>query len=599
MIDQVAEQSSKVKVVETQVFGKPDDKVSVNCTSEYDKVWKTSLRRNGTENGPGWHALAVIVELREAQAECFALESSDVIHQDNVTVYGYVPPNQVTMDMPEVLQDGKLYDINCSVYNVAPLKFLKMVLTRDEDVIGTKKFEEHRPYDLVNETVTFQLEPQRNDHQKDFSCKAILELGTYRNITKSSPNVTVSVFHLPPIEITSEKWIEIGSEREFKCVLPNAFPAENISMEMTINENLLNTSTQRADDGTVTGVARYNASKNLIGDNLLGCFVEVFGISNNTNLPIIIYEHPKISLNLSQSVVESGNNVTAQCDIKNDNKALYGISILHNREICQENSTGSVTCEINVTQRRPSVTIRCKGYLFQNPSFVEEASHNLSVYYPPQFTDHSCNKNFIWVENKTENVPCIAEGNPTPIVTCQIPSRMTRHDSNIYSCEASNSVGRDEKSVNITVQYFYPPSLRKTPEENVQEGNVVKLECVADCHPGCNYTWEIPDSANVEYADSKRVININEAKTSHSGTYSCRASNVHGNGTRSIELIVEGKNTWPLILGIISAIVLVALIIGAIIYFLYRNGKIGSYHVQRRTHEKVPNHENIPMGNGA
>ncbi|XP_063305537.1 intercellular adhesion molecule 5-like isoform X2 [Pelobates fuscus] len=590
-----ADRPCEITVMDYQEFGAVNEIITLNCTSTCSTpVWKTNLRKSNILRGSTWSSVDVALEMGNFTATCF---SADGNISSIAPLCGYVPPSQVTIDMPEVLEEGTVNTITCKVYSVFPEPLLRMSVTRDRDIIYEETFEKNNWKTMVDKTMTYNFTAERSDNLKDFSCNTILELGTYSNVTKSSSSVTIRTFNLPSPEISSEVWIEQGSNANssFKCTVPHVFPPENVTLDILFEETYLSPNIERLTDGTVMGTGSYSTSSSPIGKYKLKCKAQLFNFAKNQTLDVNIYEHPTVNFTLPIDTVDLDNTVTAYCDLTTQNIEPYSVGIFYDQEKACEDQQN---CDFTVTRRARTTNITCKAYLRENPNIAEVASKVLSVHYPPRFTNDLCPERFIWVENKTKDFICSAEGNPEAKTNCNIPFLMTKNDSDTYTCVASNRLGNVTTSVNLTVQYQpSSPVISKTPNSDIDEGNSVNLTCESDCLPTCEYSWVIPPGTSVEYAEKNRFIIINSATHSHSGEYICNVKNKHGIAETRIDITVKGKNWLPVIIVVIVIIVLLAAA-ALLVYYLWRKGKIGSYHVQNSKQKKLSK-ENIPLSNGA
>ncbi|XP_053320820.1 intercellular adhesion molecule 5-like [Spea bombifrons] len=593
--------SCDVNVAEQQLFAERNEFVLLNCTSACSPLhWKSPLLKDNRTEGDGWISVMVKAELKKEKAYCNYVYPNATLITKAVQVIGYAFPSGVAIDMPDLLKEGALYDVTCSVYGVAPIDSVTVSLTRDGQVRQEKRFDNDSRQGMVNETVTFQFMARRSDNLKDFSCEATLELGTFLTHTVSSNNVTARTFSLPNnMEIISKVWIETGATAEVKCVAPKTFPPENVTMEMRFNFDPLSLDTIVRPDGTVEGRSTLPLSNVPTGKNELVCEAEVFGFARNSSFEVNIYEHPAIAYEVSKDGIGLGENITAFCNVTNANKEVYIIRVLESGQVvCEDDRFGRLACDITAGRRLPEMIVTCRAYLIENENVTEEESRKVSVYYPPQFTDNLCPNNVIWVEGKTTHLPCEAEGNPLPSVTCNLPDNITRKHSGAYTCEATNGHGKVEKSINLIVQYKpSPPVVTVAPSAEIRNGYPFNLTCESDALPASEYRWSLPPDAVVISSSDNSSITITHSTSSHGGEYRCEVSNKHGSATASVNVQIT-DNTWliALIVSVVAAAVLLSA--GLVFYWLWRKGKIGFYRVESAPCKSDSANEMTELSNG-
>ena len=79
------------------------------------------------------------------------------------------------------------------------------------------------------------------------------------------------------------------------------------------------------------------------------------------------------------------------------------------------------------------------------------------------------------------------------------------------------------------------------PSATVVAGQTVNLTCDADGNPApVQFEWKLNGKVQTS---RHRVLVISTATTAKSGTYSCKASNVHGNATGRKHITVMRKYT--------------------------------------------------------
>ncbi|XP_055954365.1 hemicentin-1 [Patella vulgata] len=119
----------------------------------------------------------------------------------------------------------------------------------------------------------------------------------------------------------------------------------------------------------------------------------------------------------------------------------------------------------------------------------------------------------------------------------------TRSMTGRYRCihvedePSSNTHTATYKSIQLQVQYG-PSTVVITPSSDpvtITNGESLTFNCSADCQPGCNYTWKY----NNVIVSTVAIYTINSINTTHSGIYTCTATNIVGNVTKSTNVVVN------------------------------------------------------------
>uniref|UniRef100_A0A3B3HNP9 Ig-like domain-containing protein n=1 Tax=Oryzias latipes TaxID=8090 RepID=A0A3B3HNP9_ORYLA len=101
-----------------------------------------------------------------------------------------------------------------------------------------------------------------------------------------------------------------------------------------------------------------------------------------------------------------------------------------------------------------------------------------------------------------------------------------RSDSRKFHCVAENKLG-EAASDYVFINVEYPPetsSVSVSPSAEVLEGSSVTLTCSSDANPAANYTW-FKDNRPLLSEDK---VHFSSIRSEHSGNYSCKSENKHG-----------------------------------------------------------------------
>ncbi|XP_023812675.1 B-cell receptor CD22-like isoform X2 [Oryzias latipes] len=101
-----------------------------------------------------------------------------------------------------------------------------------------------------------------------------------------------------------------------------------------------------------------------------------------------------------------------------------------------------------------------------------------------------------------------------------------RSDSRKFHCVAENELG-ELASDQVFINVEYPPetsSVSVSPSAEVLEGSSVTLTCSSDANPAAKYTW-FKDNRTLLSEDK---VHFSSIRSEHSGNYSCKSENKHG-----------------------------------------------------------------------
>uniref|UniRef100_G3UK67 Titin n=1 Tax=Loxodonta africana TaxID=9785 RepID=G3UK67_LOXAF len=127
--------------------------------------------------------------------------------------------------------------------------------------------------------------------------------------------------------------------------------------------------------------------------------------------------------------------------------------------------------------------------------------------------------------------------------------KVGKGDSGQYTCQATNDVGKDMCSAQLSVKgLLEPPKFVKKLEASkvAKQGEPVQLECKISGSPEIKVLWFRNDSElheswkyNMSFINSVALLTINEASTEDSGDYICEAHNGVGDASCSTALTVK------------------------------------------------------------
>ncbi|XP_028259472.1 hemicentin-1 [Parambassis ranga] len=201
-----------------------------------------------------------------------------------------------------------------------------------------------------------------------------------------------------------------------------------------------------------------------------------------------------------------------------------------------------------------------------NEAGEDSIQYDVRVLLPPTIRgmDNDLPDEVTVLVNKTTQLDCHVDGNPTPKITwfkdsqpisSSGPHRILSNgralqvltaqvsDTGRYVCVADNVAGNAEKSFNLNVHV--PPTIIGLSPENVTVvvNNFVSLSCEATGFPPPTLSWlndrgPIQANTNSLIMPGGRTLQILKAKVSDGGKYSCVAMNAAGEAYKQIYLTV-------------------------------------------------------------
>ncbi|XP_072421818.1 hemicentin-1-like isoform X1 [Chiloscyllium punctatum] len=241
--------------------------------------------------------------------------------------------------------------------------------------------------------------------------------------------------------------------------------------------------------------------------------------------------------------VKDGRPVVSRRGIQVENE---GRSLKIQR--AQEDNTGRYTC------------------LAINVAGQSDRKFDLSVHVPPAIIGEiGAPENISTLLSNSISLICEATGVPPPVFTwfrngspivsstrMQILSggrtlkltRVLMGDAGHYSCVASNSVGEAAKDFHVDV--LSPPSIlneNQVEKLEVKQKQDINMTCLTTGNPKPQVTWlrdgqELNDSTDYRVSSDGSVLEIFKATLSHTGQYTCVASNSVGDKSINYHLSV-------------------------------------------------------------
>ncbi|XP_045778362.1 hemicentin-1-like [Maniola jurtina] len=284
-------------------------------------------------------------------------------------------------------------------------------------------------------------------------------------------------------------------------------------------------------------------------------------------------EPPKMdSSTTSEYRVEKGSSAELSCRIisgKPEPKFYWSFDQNYTGvfEIVKITDTSSKESSYNIDKIDPKAAgaYKCTAY---NDFGEDSREMDLFVEYPPTVEiDDAYQYKESMRTGELIQIPCYVDGVPTPTVRWLIDGleinvttkykiykdntlsfRSSIDDRGVYTCEASNPLGKARKDVHLAV--FVPVNI-ESPKQSLIElkvGDILILPCQADGFPKPNIEWRFfsKDSKIAQKTLRKDITNtvvIPRVQLSDEGLYTCVASNTKSSSNITYEVNVKAPPT--------------------------------------------------------
>ncbi|XP_069087898.1 intercellular adhesion molecule 5 isoform X7 [Pleurodeles waltl] len=529
------------------LFAEYGKSISLNCTMRCPnsaKGWETSLKKTELSEGSYWTWTTVAIGEWVSYPQCYVIDVEGDVSVTNTTIKAYQPPENVSISLPPLMQVGHPYFFTCSVQAVAPMEYFTMFLRKGNTTLHATSY--HNVFGNSNFTHSQIIIAQRADHGVEYTCLARLYLTPSGELFEKSASVLVHTFGLPKeptIDVLD--YMELGSVVMATCKVAEAFPLEDVEVALQFDGRDLNVSVTRDNDMlTLEGAV----PSDWPGKHMLACQATVSpkGEAKTVERFVYIYSFPEPYLNIQDVNTLAGQDVNITCVLQKSDprEALVVIKGNATLKTCKGRTEISCSHILRIEKEDHNRKITCEATLgFLN--IFKTASFVLNVSYAPKFNSSLCSKTHTWVEGAQAIIPsCEAVGNPPPHVQCTNNagvnvrwngSEITRNQSGIYQCLATNKHGHDAINIAVTVEYGPAFSEFTCPSTLMWvEGTAATFSCEADGRPTPRVECTKDGGPN--------AIRHWPTVTRHdAGTYRCNTSNRHGVALKNVAVRVEYK----------------------------------------------------------
>ncbi|NWW55962.1 MUC18 protein, partial [Ifrita kowaldi] len=306
-------------------------------------------------------------------------------------------------------------------------------------------------------------------------------------------------------------------------------------------------------------------------------------------------EHLKMRVEPSSALVKEGDNVTLLCEADGNPPPVFSFFKKNQLDEWQDLSSlaepDSGVLNLHDVRKSSSGTYRCQSLDLDDLTQKEEDVdlvvnyiEGVRVKMEPSSklregddVKLSCDAhspvalNYQWRDGKGTK---LADGNQLFL------RNLTFETSKTFSCNvmAPSVPGLEQsKQVSVTVE-GKPRIVAISSPLYVRQDEVVNLTCKAIAFPRPTIQWSINGTAH-EYMDNQHITSNLTVRVSHDLLQAgamCQVSNTLGASEKHIQLVDQkstAESQGVIIVAIIVAILVVA-VLGAVIYFLHKKGKI-------------------------
>ncbi|XP_053348650.1 hemicentin-1-like isoform X1 [Clarias gariepinus] len=471
----------------------------------------------------------------------------------------YKLPDQVsisTVNHTGPMMEGRDYELQCDIRNVAPLKLLTVKWFKGNESVGNINFPNNSTKNPVNQSTRLQISPSAN---VTYRCEAMLNLGPRgpqpSPIVKSN-KLNITVHPCPDLVLDPpELVVRYGDPVSVSC--------RSLSEYTDLGWDVSLGSVSLLDNKTVIWKTDHLTDWEIVPV----CYMILNGVQCRRTLPLTVYKLPdEVAFSIVNHVgpMIEGKKYELQCEVYNfapvNVLAAFwykGEELLKNRGFAElptkTPSNKTVSHKITAGRDEGEAQYWCEAKLKLGPAgpqpspMIKSNLLKVAVHYKPVIKP--CSDWSPMIHTPLSSFPYNVTGNPTPHINWHrdkspVSSDMilSGNDSGTYELLANNSMGRASCVIKITVEYA--PTFACLPSYEGREHDSFLDKCSVMASPVANITWE---------KDGKRVNPLHHLTKGDSGTYVITATNKHGTQQHSLTINVLYKpetnclNWFPMI----------------------------------------------------
>ncbi|KAG7460325.1 hypothetical protein MATL_G00220060 [Megalops atlanticus] len=540
------------------------------------------------ENLTDWHI----------EPKCFGNFTEIDQCEEALQVTLYKTPDSVSIssvDHTSPMVEGRQYQLQCEVQNIAPVQNLTVKWYRGETEIteGESSFN-NTTKTPMNVSSTLTITPSRADDGAQYSCVAELELGPEGpqpppEVTSEPLKITVHYGECPVQLHPSSLVVRYGGSASTNCTMSEdhlgiGWEASEGSVDMEQDVQFLTWRVENLTDWHIEPKCYVNFN-NDIGQCLEALQVTLYKTPDSVSIRSVDHSGPMVE----------GRQYQLQCEVQNiapvqnltvkwyrgETEITEGESSFNNVTKTPMNVSSTLT--ITPSRADDGAQYSCVAELElgpegpQPPPEVTSEPLKITVHYKPSIT--KCpNQEELKEGDSLGAVLDIAEGNPAPRVTwyrdqSQVNSAtsLTRKDSGQYVLTARNSLGSSNCTLSLTVGYA--PKFSCNYSYEVTEKQSYTLNCTAEGYPAPEVTW---------WKQGEKVELPAHLDRKHAGLYTLIANNTYGTANHTLEIKVLMSPAAPPpvhVIIILAVLALLFLLVVVPIVYIRRLKRRGRYNI--------------------